>query len=578
MEPSAIFLSLSQGPSDGSSQPVVSRAQLLRILRSAGLQRDDPRLRETMQILMDDTYAFMDITKFQAVMEPCALLIGKALSGQLIIPDFASFQAEMGTIFEHARANTSGHVASYIPELATVDPALYGAAVCTVDGQSASFGDQDKLFCVQSCCKPILYMLALKVHGLHLTHRFLGREPSGGRFNKLELKEVPAGMPAAAAVPDIDMDGTDSPLAGLPMPAAVPHNPMINSGAIMSSALYLAHHQAGNPATFMAAAVRESLDLWQRMTLGNVSVNVSVFLSERSTSDRNKCLAYMMRESQAFPSSVPVYEALDFYFQMCSVQTTVRDMSVLAATLANGGVNPTTDERVLDAMTVRHCLSLMTSCGMYDYSGEWAFNIGLPAKSGVGGCVFVVVPNVCGFAVWSPRLDAVGNSTRAVEFFTTLTHHYSFHSLDQLNGVRAERHAVDPTERPHASHDTTATMMLYAAARGDVHGIKALVASGADVNCCDYDMRYPLHVAASEGQAATVRFLLSHGADPDVKDRWDHSPLMDAQLAGFDAIVALIQGDKDVLKMTDRSELECSGEPGDAPSMQTPMPANINTP
>ena len=136
------------------------------------------------------------------------------------------------------------------------------------------------------------------------------------------------------------------------------------------------------------------------------------YLSERKTADRNFALGYFMREKGAFPEGTDLVETLEFYFQCCSLELTAEAMSVVAATLANGGVCPLTGERVFQSGTVRKCLSLMSSCGMYDFSGEWAFRVGLPAKSGVSGVIMIVVPNVMGLVCWSPRLDENGNSVR----------------------------------------------------------------------------------------------------------------------------------------------------------------------
>lgn len=149
----------------------------------------------------------------------------------------------------------------------------------------------------------------------------------------------------------------------------------------------------------------------------------------------------MMREGQSWPSffnyegTQDVTNTLELYFQICSILSTNKAMSIMGATLANGGLNPISGARVCTPDDVRCALPLMLTCGMYDYSGQWAFEVGIPAKSGVGGCVFMVVPNVAGISVWSPRLDAVGNSTRGVHVAKELVKRVQFHNFEVFSGL-----------------------------------------------------------------------------------------------------------------------------------------------
>ena len=148
----------------------------------------------------------------------------------------------------------------------------------------------------------------------------------------------------------------------------------------------------------------------------DIGFNNSVFLSERETADRNFAMGYFMKENKSFPANTELQETLDLYFQSCSLEVNTETMAVMGATLANGGTCPTTGEKILKSSDVRDVLSLMYSCGMYNYSGEFAFKVGLPAKSGVSGCVLLVVPNVMSVALWSPPLDSLGNSVRGIQF------------------------------------------------------------------------------------------------------------------------------------------------------------------
>jgi len=324
-----------------------------------------------------------------------------------VIPDFDAFADQLRRIHAHAAEDLSGRVADYIPQLGSVPPERHGLAVCTVDGRRLSLGDADVPFSLQSCSKPVNYCLALEEHGPERVHSHVGWEPSGRPFNELYL----------------DRDGR-------------PHNPMLNAGGIISCSLVRAQD---SPAERLEAVV----DIWARMSGGRrPGFSQAVYESEKATADRNFALGHMMRERGAFPADTDLLETLDFYFRCCSLEVTADDMSVAAATLANGGVCPTTCERVLHPDTVQKCLSLMTSCGMYDFSGEWGFKVGLPAKSGVSGCVFVVVPNVLGLCVWSPRLDRVGNSVRGVRFCQELVRTFNFHVYDNLDGALHDK--IDP--------------------------------------------------------------------------------------------------------------------------------------
>jgi glutaminase len=238
-------------------------------------------------------------------------------------------------------------------------------------------------------------------------HTHIGREPSGHSFNAITLDSRQR-----------------------------PHNPMINAGAIVSCSLI----KSGQSASERFAHV---FDTWRRLTAGgDVSFNNTVFLSERDSADRNFALAYFLRENAAFPKNTGISATLDCYFQCCSVEMTCDSMAIAAATLANGGVNPLTDERVFSIDTVKNCLSLMHSCGMYDFSGEFAFLIGVPAKSGVGGGIMVVVPEVLGYCVWAPPLDEHGNSVRGIEFCKSLMSKYSFHNFDIVSGAEGKKRTL----------------------------------------------------------------------------------------------------------------------------------------
>jgi glutaminase len=282
-----------------------------------------------------------------------------------------------------------GAVATYIPELAKANPAWFGIALTTVDGASYEVGDARQPFTIQSISKPLTYALALEDLGESAVRRRIGVEPTGDAFNSITLAP-----------------GSGSPL-----------NPMVNSGAIAAASLI--RDSAGR------SAADRIVDHTGAFAGRVLTVDEAVLESERSTGHRNRAIAHLLRASGVLDSEPD--EALDRYFAQCSVSIDVHDLSVIAATLANGGVNPLTGERVASSSTVRAVLSVMTSCGMYDSAGDWLFAVGLPAKSGVSGGIMAVVPGQLGIGIFSPPLDAHGNSVRGIAVCRDLVRDLDLH-------------------------------------------------------------------------------------------------------------------------------------------------------
>ncbi len=462
-------------------------ADLLDVVDRVGLSRDDDRIADCLQAVQG--YGLRDrvaYEEFCAAIRPNILLVEQALQGNMIIPDFQAFSSRIQAIYEQTSENRTGEVASYIPQLARVDPNRFGVSLCTIDGQRYSVGDARVHFSVQSSCKPMNYCLALEEHGEDGVHTYVGREPSGRDFNELTLND-----------------------------AGKPHNPMINAGAIMCTSLIRQDLNSSERFDYL-------LGWWEAMC-GNQKVGFSnsVYQSERSTADRNFALGYYIREHRAFPEGTDLLETLEFYFQCCSIEVNAECMAVLAATLANGGVCPTTGERILKTRNVQHCLSLMCSCGMYDFSGEFAFAIGLPAKSSVSGVLMVVIPNVLGLCVWSPTLDANGNSVRGIEFCRELVESFSFHNYDSLTGVSEK---LDPRLNWIESKAEKVDQLIWAASKGDIGALHRLIVRGYDQDGADYDRRTPLHLAAAQGQEHVVRYFIENGAKLDPQDRWGGCP------------------------------------------------------
>ncbi|MGV9269119.1 glutaminase A [Kitasatospora sp. NPDC003701] len=490
----ALFRALNNG------RPV-SPAGLVARLRSAGILEDDPRIAGILGAAAQEEG--LGLAEFTAVVQQCSGLVQRTLRGSLVVPEFAELAGRIASIYQDLLPLRDGTVASYIPQLARVDPEQLAVSVCTVDGQRYTVGDGDVPFCLQSVSKTVGYCLALEEHGVEATHRHVGREPSGQGFNGLALDRF-----------------------------GHPHNPMVNAGAIMSCALIRPDLPPADRFDLVAQT-------WRRLSGGSRPwFNNAVCLSERETADRNYALAYSMRERHAFPPGTDMQAALEFYFQCCSIEVTSRMLATAAASFANGGVCPLTTDRVFSEETVQHCLSLMASCGMYDYSGEFAFTVGLPAKSGVSGALMIVIPRLAGICVWSPRLDELGNSVRGIEFCRRLEQAYNIHPLTPPTlGTR-----TDLRLRRNQSTVENTVGLCWAARQGDLDDIRRYAAAGADLAGADYDGRTPLHLAASEGRVRIVRYLLAHGVPTTSADRWGNTPLDDAEREGHDKVARILRG------------------------------------
>jgi len=199
------------------------------------------------------------------------------------------------------------------------------------------------------------------------------------------------------------------------------------------------------------------------------------------------------------------------------------------------------NDKVFDHINVKSILSLMSSCGMYDYSGEWTYSVGIPAKSGVSGCIYAVIPNKMGIAVYSPKLDKIGNSVKGVNFFREFSKVYAVHSFESVVSVNLKLPLT--RENLFTKHFNT-YMLLEASKQGDLHTLKQLLAKGVDVNSVDYDTRSALHLACSTGNIEITRVLLESKADVTVRDRWSNTPMDDAVRGKFDKIVRLLKGEE----------------------------------
>lgn len=292
-----------------------------------------------------------------------------------------------------------GQVAQYIPQLAKISPERFAVSVCFVNGEQHSWGDSAEDFCVQSVCKPINYALALEQHGEEKVHQHVGFEPSGSRFNALSLNRE-----------------------------GIPHNPLINSGGIMTCSLLY-------PTETLPERFDRLRQQWQQWCGVMPGFDNAVYQSERLTAHRNFALAYFMEEHQAFPVGTSLENTLELYFQSCSLTLKTPDLARLGALLAHGGTAIDGGAQHLQRSTVRNVLTVMSTCGMYNYSGEFAFRIGLPAKSGVSGALLLIVPGVMGLAIWSPPLDEYGNTVRGVRLCQELVKRLPLHAYERWPSI-----------------------------------------------------------------------------------------------------------------------------------------------
>jgi glutaminase len=294
---------------------------------------------------------------------------------------------------------TGGKPADYIPELGKADPSLFGIAIATVDGQVYSVGEAEVRFTIQSVSKPFMYGYALQHYGREAVLKHVGVEPTGEAFNSIVLDEV----------------------------ANRPFNPMVNAGAIAVAELMQGETQEMRIANMLA--------LFSSLAGRKLEIDAAVYASELATGHRNRAIAYMMLNSGMIRRDPN--EVLDVYFRQCSVSVTARDLAVMAATLANDGKNPLTGETVYEAQYVRDVLSVMNSCGMYDYAGEWAYEVGMPAKSGVSGCIIAAIPGQVGLSVFSPPIDAQGNSVRGIRVCQEISDDFELHAFFNRTNVRS---------------------------------------------------------------------------------------------------------------------------------------------
>lgn len=556
----------------------ITSADVRRVLIDAGLDlAKDARLRELNSQLADGPAANeLDLQRFSQIMSgDGGLLAMKGLCGDLIVPDFAAFSNRVERIFHRVaevdpvgapiapprdapllsvfdETYPAAHNADYIPALSSAEDG-WAVSICTIDGQRIDLGDRDRRFSIQSCCKPINYCQAMETFNrygddLPLDSRESDSEKrerlrSRAEARKANCFEHHERIEQGLGVHDfIDCEPSGQAFNAFSFnKRSMPFNPMINAGAIMCASLV----SRGGPTDIELGRIQTA---WQRLA-GVSSMplpDTTTAKGESRTGANNRSIAYKLFANEAFPAYIrsdqEVENVLDFYFHCCSLMLEPSEMAAAAATLASRGICSTTGERVFAAPVVKQCLASMLHCGLYDSSGRFGRIVGLPAKSGVGGGIMLVIPGVMGICTFSPRLDKVGNSLRGLRFIEALLEDYALHMLDFSSEISSHRKLVTVPEVRSLAQP--AQLAISAAEFGDVTAFQRFeriadddVALKKFLDTADYDGRRPVHLAACNGHLPVIKHLVSKGADPLPQDRWGATPLDDAKRVGNEEII-----------------------------------------
>jgi glutaminase len=251
---------------------------------------------------------------------------------------------------------------------------------------------------------PLIYSMAVEDCGYDFVHQYIGKEPSGHKYNSIVLNN-----------------------------SFKPHNPCTNAGAMVVCSLY-------QPRSKDSERIKSAMNKFSQMA-GDTKINFDnqTYLSEKDASDVNRALSYFLAAKSSFPPNTDYSQTLDYYLQLCSLELDNKQLACIAATYANYGICPLTGKKVLSTSTAIRTNQIMFSCGMFDYSGEWACTVGLPGNSGISGNLLITVPGVCGISIYSPLVNESGNSVRGVEFGKEIVKRFNWNTFDVLESSKSER-------------------------------------------------------------------------------------------------------------------------------------------
>jgi glutaminase len=311
-------------------------------------------------------------------------------AGQTISPE--QMTRDLKQVYKMYKNLDEGKNADYIPELAKVNPQLFAIVVATADGKIYAIGDAGTPFAIESISKPFVYALALEDNGEDSVTQKIGLNQTGLPFNSvLAIEQQPNHL----------------------------GNPLVNAGALQTTSLIKGKNSEEK--------WRRILTLFQALSDGNPYLGEAVYHSETATNIHNRAIAQLLLSYNMMYDDPT--QVLDLYTKDCSIMVTTRELAMMGATLANGGRNPFTHQNVLTPQSVQDALSEMVVTGLYENSGAWWWQVGLPAKSGVGGGIIAVVPHQMAIAVFSPPLDSAGNSVRAQKVIAALSKKWELHLL-----------------------------------------------------------------------------------------------------------------------------------------------------
>lgn len=335
------------------------------------------RIPTLLVLLMASTQLFvLGVAAAQA--QPAPAMRSAAGRVSPVAPTKEQVQAIVQEAYNKFKGDARGKNADYIPELAKVDSKLFGIAIVTTDNQSVSVGDTKTAFSIQSIAKVFSLALAMQEQGAEKVFQKIGSEPTGRPFN--------------------------SPIAVVDM-STHSANPLVNAGAIATVSLI--------SGTSPTEKWNKILSFYGRVAGEKLSLIDAVYKSEAATNTGNKALSYLLAKYDRIYSDP--FQSVDVYTKECSVGVTALQLARMGATLANNGKNPATGEQVIKRENVPEILSVMMMAGLYDGSGGWAWHVGIPAKSGVGGGLVAVMPGKGAIAVFAPPLDEAGNSVKGQE-------------------------------------------------------------------------------------------------------------------------------------------------------------------
>jgi glutaminase len=416
-------------------------------------------------------------------------------------------QAYLDSLTQRLAAQDGGTLANYIPELAKANPDWFGISLVTMDGVAYAAGDSAQRFTIQSISKAFVFATALADRGQEFVSRKVGVEPSGDAFNSISL----------------------DPHTGAPL------NPMINAGAIATASIV-----AGTTPEAQWERIRSSLGVFVGR---DVDIDDSVYRSESASGFRNRAIAWMLKNFGIIDGDPMA--CLENYFRQCSLLVDCRDLAFMAATLANGGVHPLSGQRALPAEHVERVLSVMATCGMYDFAGSWLYEIGMPAKSGVGGGIIAVLPGRFGIGIFSPLLDLKGNSVRGIEACKQLSRDFGMHvftrssnpsrALGRIYSAAQAPSKRQPSPLMRSILDARAQRIKYLCLHGLLaidsaeYVIRRMMEMAADSDCFILDMH------EVDGISESAARLIN---DTRLRFAGDNQPVVFSRIHGRQAIEA----------------------------------------